>query len=187
MVKINFHGGKNQFSSPVIPANFYVRTGNTLIWLAGIRGKTCSNKFYRECQPIKFYREWQPIKWECYKFFLPRNASQTNESVTCACVAGTEVCGCHGGWKLIFTTVEIDFYHRGNFFLPVEIFSIALISSNKFTQVALHSCMDLWNFVSSSSNKFTQVQPCHHRWSDQWRLQWVGGCLKKSTLTTSPA
>jgi len=45
VVKINFHGGKNQFSSTVTPANFrvgYACTGNTLIWLAGIRGKTCS-------------------------------------------------------------------------------------------------------------------------------------------------
>jgi len=34
VVKINFHGGKNQFSSPVTPANFragYACTGNTLI------------------------------------------------------------------------------------------------------------------------------------------------------------
>jgi len=34
MVKINVHGGKNQFSSPVTPANFrarYAWTGNTLI------------------------------------------------------------------------------------------------------------------------------------------------------------
>ena len=45
VVKINFHGGKNQFSSPVSPANFtdgYACTGNTAIWLADIRGKTCS-------------------------------------------------------------------------------------------------------------------------------------------------
>jgi len=49
------------------------------------------------------------------------NASKSNESVTCPRVAGTEVCGCYRGrnrflppWKLIFTTVEIDFYHRGN-------------------------------------------------------------------------
>jgi len=96
VLKINFHGGKNQFSSPVTPANFCVRyacTGNTLIWLAGIRGKTCHGTSFTA------------------------NASQSNESVVCARVAGTEVCGCHGGRKLIFTTVEINFYHGGNWFL----------------------------------------------------------------------
>jgi len=44
VVKINFHGGKNQFSSPVSPASFtegYACTGNAAIWLADIRGKTC--------------------------------------------------------------------------------------------------------------------------------------------------
>jgi len=53
------------------------------------------------------------------------NANQSNESASCARVASTEVCGCHRGfflppcklilppWKLIFTTVEIDFYYRG--------------------------------------------------------------------------
>jgi len=105
------------------------------------------------------------------------NASQTNESVICARVAGTEVCWCHGVWKLIFTTVEIDFYHHGNFFFPWNFF----YRFNKFTQVAT-ALLDLWNFISSSSNKFTQVQPCHHRWPDQWRLQWVGGCLQKSMI-----
>jgi len=42
VVKINFRGSKNQFSSPVTPANFragYACSGNTLICLAGIRGK----------------------------------------------------------------------------------------------------------------------------------------------------
>jgi len=45
VVKINFHGSKNQFSSPLTPANFragYACAGNTLICLAGIRGKTCN-------------------------------------------------------------------------------------------------------------------------------------------------
>jgi len=44
VVKIKFHGGKNQFFSPVARVNFcagYACTGNTLIWLVGIRGKTC--------------------------------------------------------------------------------------------------------------------------------------------------
>ena len=57
VVKINFHGTKNQFSSPVTPTNFRagyactantlvwlafaVKTCNALIWLAYIRGKTC--------------------------------------------------------------------------------------------------------------------------------------------------
>ena len=42
------------------------------------------------------------------------NANQSNESVTCAHVADTEVCACHRGenlflamWKLIFTTLEL--------------------------------------------------------------------------------
>ena len=48
VVKINFHGSKNQFSSPMTPANFgagYACVGNTLICLAGIRGKNlqCSH------------------------------------------------------------------------------------------------------------------------------------------------
>jgi len=69
---------------------------------------------------------------------------QSNASTTCARVAGTDVCGCHRGrklifttvetflspWKLIFNTLEIDFfitvendfYHRGNsFLLPLKI------------------------------------------------------------------
>jgi len=58
VVKINFHGTKNQFSSPwhpqtSVPATraqvtlsfvwlaFAVKTCNALIWLADIRGKTC--------------------------------------------------------------------------------------------------------------------------------------------------
>jgi len=28
--------------------------------------------------------------------------------------------------------------------------------------------------------EFTQVPPCHHRWPDQWWLQWVWVCLQKS-------
>jgi len=60
VVKINFHGIKNQFSSSVTSANFRdgyacagntplfwlafaVKTCNALIWLADIRGKTCHN------------------------------------------------------------------------------------------------------------------------------------------------
>ena len=58
-------------------------------------------------------------------------------------------------------------------FLPGEIFSVALITCNKFTQVATA----LLKFY-----KFTQVQPCHHRWPDQWQLQEVGGCLQKNML-----
>ena len=44
MVKINFHGGKNQFFSRWTRVNFragYASIGNTHIWLVGIRGKTC--------------------------------------------------------------------------------------------------------------------------------------------------
>jgi len=48
------------------------------------------------------------------------NASQLNESDTCAREAGTEVCGCDVGRKLIFTTEEIDFYHHAISFLPAE-------------------------------------------------------------------
>ena len=45
VLKMNFQGGKNQFFPLVTRANFcarYACTGNTLIWLAGIRGKTCN-------------------------------------------------------------------------------------------------------------------------------------------------
>jgi len=59
--------------------------------LAGIRGKTCSVASFTA------------------------NASQSNESITCASIADTEVGGCQGGRKLIFTTVKIDFYHRGKY------------------------------------------------------------------------
>ena len=38
----------------------------------------------------------------------------TNQmSVTCAHVAGAELCACHRGEKLIFSKVEIDFLHLG--------------------------------------------------------------------------
>jgi len=117
--------GKNQFPlwwksiSKVIKSNFstvtrtnfragFACTGNTLIWLVGIRGKTCLVG--------TFYREFQPIKWECYLCTrwwasFTANANQSYESVTCARVASTEVCACHRGKNLIF-------YHRGNWFLP---------------------------------------------------------------------
>ena len=142
MVKINFHDGKNEFSSPVTPANFragYACTGNTYIWLAGIRGKTCSlvTEQVLPRMPDNQMRVLQVLPRmpanqmsvtsftanasqsnESVKCFTA-NASQSNESVTCARVAGTEVCGCHGGRKLIFTTVEIDFYHGRYWFLPL--------------------------------------------------------------------
>jgi len=44
------------------------------------------------------------------------NADQSNESVTCAHVAGTEVCACHRGEKFIFTKC-------GNWFLPPRSFT----------------------------------------------------------------
>ena len=40
------------------------------------------------------------------------NANQSNECTVTARVARKEVCGCHRG-KNDFTTVVIDFYHRG--------------------------------------------------------------------------
>ena len=120
MLKINFHGDKNQFSSPVTTANFcagYVCMGNTLIWLAGIRGKTCSTLIWlagicgKTCSTAiwlvafavklvpwpanKFYRECQPIKWECY-----------------LCTRSQ-----HGSLR-VSRGKKIDFYHRGNWFLP---------------------------------------------------------------------
>ena len=151
MIKINFHGGKNQFSSTVTPANFctgYACTGNTLVWLAGIPGKT-----FVRCPATRLYRECQPIKRECYLCtrFKPHqpirharnflgtaarqtsftaNASQSNERVTCPRVAGTEVCGCYRGrnwflppWKLIFTAGEFFlFFIFYIYSFPLEIF-----------------------------------------------------------------
>ena len=130
VLKMNFHGDKNQFSSPVTPANFcadYACTGNTPIWLADIRGKTC------------------------HRTSFTANASQSNESVTSAharghrtssCVtwarlASQPVCGCYKGRKLIFIVVDIGSYHRGNWFLPPW----KLI----FTTVE-NSFLPLWNF-----------------------------------------
>jgi len=78
VVKINFHGGKNQFSSPVTPANFpagYACTGNALIWLAGIRGKTCS---------LATEQVLPRTPANSHRTSFTANASQSNESVTCA-------------------------------------------------------------------------------------------------------
>ena len=98
---------KTFFFSPVSGTNIragYACTGNALIGLVGIRGKTCfSGQLHLEnCHQNKFYRECQPIQWERY----PCMRSQR----WYLCLTQ--------GKKLIFTTVEIDFYHRGNWFLP---------------------------------------------------------------------
>ena len=53
--------------------------------------------------PNKFYRECQPIKWEYYPCTRSRHGSLRVSQ----------------GRKLIFTTMEIDFYHRGNWFLTL--------------------------------------------------------------------
>jgi len=101
VVKINFYGGKNQFSSPLTPQTSlpatragYACTGNRYTthfdWLA------FAVKLVR-WSPNKFYRKCQPIKWECYlctrSWHRSLHVSQ--------------------GEKLIFTTLEIHFYHHG--------------------------------------------------------------------------
>ena len=134
VVKINFHGGKNQFSSLLTRANFragYACTGNTLIWLAGIRGwtfntliwlagirgKTCNTFIWlagvrgKTCSlaPNKFYRDCQPIKWEYYLCTRSRHGSLRVSQ-------GRKIDFYHrGNWFL--NTLETDFYHRGNWFL----------------------------------------------------------------------
>jgi len=69
--------------------------------LAGIRGKTCS-LVTEQVLPRMPANQMRVLQ------VLPRMPANQN-SVTCARVAGTEVCGCHRGRKLIFITVEIDF------------------------------------------------------------------------------
>jgi len=53
------------------------------------------------------------------------NASQSNESVTCACIVGTgepKKIDFYRRGKWIFTTLEIDFYHCGKLiFTTLEI------------------------------------------------------------------
>ena len=117
MLKINFHGDKNQF-----PANFcarYACTGNTLIWLAGIRGKTFSVATRAQ---VTLSFDWlafavKLVRWPRTSF--TGNASQSNESVTCANVAsaGKKIDFYHrGNWFL--SPWKMDFYHLGNWFLP---------------------------------------------------------------------
>ena len=155
MVKINFHGTYKSISTVLkinfhppwhpqtsVPATraqvtlsfawlaFAVKTCHTLVWLAGIRGKTCHTLVWlagirgKTCSTAN-------------RASFTANANQSNGSVTCARVAGTEVCGCHRGRKLIFyhpgnwffTIVEIDFYYLGKFIFnafEVLLFSCAL-------------------------------------------------------------
>ena len=130
----------------------------------------------------RFFRECQPIKWECYKFYRECQPNQIRVlQVLPRMPANCYLCtrSRHGSLR-VSRGKKIDFYYRGNWFLPPwkifffflwKIFSIPLISSNKFTQVAT-ALLGLWNCISSSSNKFIQVQPCHHRWpaSVSWGL-----------------
>ena len=136
VVKINFHGGKNQFSSPGTRANFragYACTGNTLIWLACIRGKICNTLIWFwlafavklvRWPPNKFYRECLAIKWECY---LCTRSWHRSLRVS----PGKKIDFYHrgnwiyhlGNWFLphyilILPPWKIDFYHHGNWILP---------------------------------------------------------------------
>jgi len=71
--------------------------------MVGIRGKTCSMAIEQvlprmpanQMSVTSFTGNVSQSKRALQVFTA--NASQTNESVTCARVAGTEVCGCHGG------------------------------------------------------------------------------------------
>ena len=145
MVKINFHGGKNQFSSPVTPENFrarYAWTGNTLIWLAGIRGKACLAgsctwkiarvpnwlvRFETRAQ-VTLTFDWLAfaVKLACYPpnkrmpanqmRVLPVHALPTRKFAGVTVEENWFL----PPWKLIFTTMEIDFYHCGNWNLTLQ-------------------------------------------------------------------
>jgi len=108
-------------------------------------------------------------------WFLPpssftANANQSNGSVTCA----------HGGnswflppWKLIFTTVSIDFYHRGNLFLPlwklfitIERHSKCLVSFEFITMITLNGKppynLDTWPWESGWKSFWWHANPPSH-------------------------
>ena len=118
------------------------------------------------CPPNKFYRECQPIKWECY---LSTRSGHGSLRVL-------------QGKKLIFTTMEIDFYHRGNWFLPpwkyfilfyffpLEIF-LALKHS---TGSLICQCKQ-----SSTGQKLTVKLTVQHVW---WELEVAEACGPDKTL-----
>ena len=115
VVKTNFHGGKNQFFLPcqaqisALPTR--ARVTLSLDWLAFavklVLVGSCIWKIARTlgdnslpdtaAHQNKFYRECQPIKSEHYPCTRSKheNLRLTQEK------------------KLIFNTVEIDFYHHG--------------------------------------------------------------------------
>ena len=112
VVKINFHGGKNQFfllcQAQISALATRARVTLTFDWLAFavkllvLVGSWTIAQGTRAIFQLptknKFYREWQPIKCERYPCTRSQrgNLRLTQEK------------------KLIFTTVEIDFYHHGN-------------------------------------------------------------------------
>ena len=84
----------------------------------------------------KTYSRERPTKLSTRHF--PGTASHQKSRILTnqmsARVSRTKVCGCHRGekwflppWKLIFTTAEIDFYHRRNWFLEVFLFLLLLL------------------------------------------------------------
>ena len=152
VVKINFHGGKNQFFSPVSGTNIragYACKGNAHIGLAGIRGKTsfggqlylenCARTL-RNCPAAhqnNFYRECQPIQWERY----PCTRSQRGYL---RLTQEKKIDFYHRGnwflppWKWIITTGEIDFYHHGNWLLPQGKLIFTTIEKKMFGFIWLH-------------------------------------------------
>ena len=122
------------------PANFradYACTGNTLIWLAGIRGKTliwlaCIRGITCSLATNKFYRECQPIKWECYLCKRSQRGEENWFLSPWKLIFITVENGFLPPWKLIFTavenwfllpwkfiftTVDFDFYYHGKLLL----------------------------------------------------------------------
>ena len=143
MGRKKFHGGKNQFSSPCHLQTSLTATSAQVAlpfdWL------TFAVKLVLAGHRTKLYRECQPIKWECY---LCTRAWPPNKLVCYLCTPsqpaslrvsqGKKIDFYRRGnwflppWKLIFTTVEIDFtsmeidfYYSGKLiFYRFGIFSI---------------------------------------------------------------
>ena len=104
---------------PLFTANTFLVTplpscSNTLTLSPNGRDYAVPNR-----QPIRYARARNFPGTTASKTSFTANANQSNESVTSASVAGTEICACHRGentflppWKLIFTTVENCFFYH---------------------------------------------------------------------------